>query len=115
MAHMGKVGFWLVEKDRVSSVQGPKRRGLFGARAQETCLFGARTTLVCMQTRACNTTNSMLTNNAGTQIDVGCRVTEADLDYGDGTVESDTVSMTGVGFNVGGVGWPVSATANACE
>lgn len=44
----------------------------------------------------------MPTDKAGTEIDVGCRVTEADLNFGDGTVESVSVPLaSGDGFNIG--------------
>ena len=40
-------------------------------------------------------------DKAGADIAVGCRVAEADFSYGDGVVESITVPITGIGFNVG--------------
>ena len=40
-------------------------------------------------------------DKAGTVITVGCRVAEADFTFGDGTVESITVPVTGDGYNVG--------------
>ena len=40
-------------------------------------------------------------DKAGVEITVGCRVLEADFDYGDGTVESIEVPSAGGGFNVG--------------
>ena len=45
-------------------------------------------------------------DQAGSEITVGCRVTEADDDFGDGTVESITVPVgAGAGFNVGILMW----------
>ena len=40
-------------------------------------------------------------DKAGTEIKVGCRVAEADFDFGDGTVMSISVPSSGGGFNVG--------------
>ena len=41
-------------------------------------------------------------DQAGSEITVSCRVTEADDDFGGGTVESITVPVgAGAGFNVG--------------
>mgnify|MGYP006936349087 CR=1 FL=1 len=40
-------------------------------------------------------------DKSGTEITVGCRVTEADLGFGDGTVESVEVPAGAGGFNVG--------------
>jgi hypothetical protein len=40
-------------------------------------------------------------DSAGTKIAVGCRVAEVDFSFGDGLVESVTVPIVGVGFNVG--------------
>ena len=41
-------------------------------------------------------------DQGGSVITVGCRVAEADLDFGDGTVESITVPAgAGAGLNVG--------------
>ena len=46
-------------------------------------------------------------DKAGAEITVGCRVTECDMGYGVGVVESIAVRTTGVGFNVG-IKWDIA-------